>query len=99
MSDALAAIGRTPDPDPAWPVWDVEMLHCFGTFAGHSEQMPAPDARTAIRWVRDKTAGTRFRPSRLVDLARLHPDHPRFAATEAARRALAPTTRELEEVE
>lgn len=99
MSAAVAAIGVAVDPDPSWPVWNVELATRFGRFAGGDFWlMTAPDPDTAIHWVTETLAGTGLRASRNVRPALLNPDHPRFAATEAARRALT-INRELEEVE
>ena len=96
MSAALLATGHTPEPDPSWPMWDVELAGRFGGLHGDSCLMAAPTSADAAVWVNEAVAGTGSRATGIVEPARLHPDHPRFAATEAVRRST--TTPELEEV-
>ncbi len=91
-------IGISPEADPSWPVWNVELATRFGGLAGGDFWlMTAPTPEAARRWVNEVLAGTGLRASRFVAPAILHPDHPRFAATEAAR-TTTPPIRELENV-
>jgi hypothetical protein len=97
MSAAVEAIATGTDPDPSWPMWDVELAGRFGGLHGDSCLMAAPTAADAAAWVNEAVAGTGSRATGIVEPARLHPNHPRFAATEAVRRSTT-TTPELEEV-